>query len=73
MRSIDIFLPPAVQARLYSTLGYCPTRLPADTAAHIEALRSMRDAAPEAEVDSIDDEMVAVVLREAAHLLGSFA
>jgi hypothetical protein len=71
--SVDIFLPPGVQARLDSTLGYCPTRLHADTAALIEELLAMRNTASEAELDSIDDEIVAAVLREAAHLMGSFA
>jgi len=71
--SVDIFLPPGVQARLYSRLGYCPTRLHADTAALIEELSAMRSTASGAEVDSIDNEIVAAVVREAAKLLGSFA
>ena len=66
-------MPPGVQ-RLYGALGYCPHLLPADAAANIGALWAIRNAAPETELDSIDDEMEAVVLREAPHLLGgSFA
>jgi hypothetical protein len=70
---VDIFLPPGVQARLDSTLGYCPTMLDADTAALIEELLAMRNTASEAEMDSIDDEMLAAVVKEAAHFMGSFA
>ena len=73
MTTVDIFLPPGVQARLYSTLGYCPTRLPADTAANIEALWAMRNVAAEAELDKIDDAMEAVVVREAARLWAAAA
>jgi hypothetical protein len=71
--TVDIFLPPGVQARLDSTLGYCPTRLHADTAALIEELVAMRNTASEAQVDSIDNEIVTAVVREASHLMGSFA
>jgi len=73
MTTGEIFLPPRVQARLCDAVGYCPHRLPADAAAHIKALWAIRDAAAETELNSIDDEMEAVVRGEIAHLLGGLA
>lgn len=61
MRTADVFLPSGVQTRLYDALGYCPRRLPADAAAYVEVLWAIRNAAPEAELDNIDDAMEAVV------------
>jgi hypothetical protein len=73
MRTADLFLPSDVQTRLYDELGYCPRRLPADLAAHVEALWAIRQAVPEAQFDEIDDAMEELVLREATRLWAAAA
>ena len=73
MRTANVFLPSGVQTRLYDALGYCPRRLPADLAEHIEALWAIRHAVPEAHFDEIDDAMEELVLREAARLWAAAA
>jgi hypothetical protein len=50
----EIFLPPGVQMRFN---GQCPRQLSSSQAARLEKLWERRNAAPEAEVDGIDDAM----------------
>jgi hypothetical protein len=57
----NIFLPPGVQARLFTRFGRCPRQADDATASKLDALWQRRNQAPENELDAIDDEIERLV------------
>ncbi len=66
MRLKDTFLPPGVQARLFTALGSCPRVLPVAPAKQIEDLWARRNNCPEDEIAAIDAEMESIATKYAS-------
>ena len=62
MKTIDVFVPPGVQAHLFHRLGKTPRQAPPRTAAKITALWKERNQCAEERIAAIDSQMEEIMV-----------